>query len=451
MSSYRLLRSNKESGPYSQEQIIALGFKPYDLIWVEGKSAGWRYPGEIPELVAYAPMVEEQPYDRFFKKPVVPARGTPLPETLLAAGSQPVAHETLNSEPQRPAYTPASLQLVGKHIHVTLPSGNTLNVTTVSNRREQVADNPVQHTTEEKKPSFSESISQVSLTPVMETVAPVKTARAIGADENEASSYYPVQSPASSYSWTTLVGLITGIATLVGLGIMIGLSINRTKPGEARTDAPAGQETQQVAAAPVVTEPANSPATGSLGTDKSLVATNTPVESQPPVSAHTEPQPVVRKDAGNGHQKSASTTKKDISQLPAKPIDKPGSGTDPIAKEPVIVHPGPAEAVPAVNLEKQVNIVTNGYKVGAFGGISGLQCTLVNDSRYALETVEVELQYIQANDKVYKTETLSFRDVAAGAQMTINAPKSSRGIKIISRIVKINSKEPGLAGITVKS
>ncbi len=195
MSSYRLLRSNKESGPYSQEQIIALGFKPYDLIWVEGKSAGWRYPGEIPELMAYAPMVEEQPYDRFFKKPVVPARGTPLPETLLSAGLQPTGRDTLTSEPQRPAYMPASLQVVGKHIHVTLPSGNTLNVTTVSTRREQAADNPVQHTTEEKKPSFSESISSIPLTPVTETVGAVKSARAIGEDETGAASYYPAQAP----------------------------------------------------------------------------------------------------------------------------------------------------------------------------------------------------------------------------------------------------------------
>src|ERR1700737_2347883 len=127
MSSYRLLRSNKESGPYTLEQIIGLGFKPYDLIWVDGKSAGWRYPSEMPELKAYAPVVEEQPYDRFFKKPVVPARGTPLPQNVLAAGLQPEAEEKLPPEPARPVYTPASLQVVGKHIHVTLPSGNTLN------------------------------------------------------------------------------------------------------------------------------------------------------------------------------------------------------------------------------------------------------------------------------------------------------------------------------------
>lgn len=130
-------------------------------------------------------------------------------------------------------------------------------------------------------------------------------------------------------------------------------------------------------------------------------------------------------------------------------MEKPAA--DLAAREPAVVHPKASEAVPVANIERQVNIHTNGYKVGAFGGISGLQCTLVNDSKYALESVEVELQYIQANDKVFKTETLSFHDVAAGAQVTLSAPKSPRGIKIISRVVKISTREPGLAAITIKS
>ena len=68
MKGYLLLRDNKQTGPYSLEEIIEKGFKPYDLIWAEGKSAGWRYPGELPEFALIAPMVEEQPFDRFFKK-----------------------------------------------------------------------------------------------------------------------------------------------------------------------------------------------------------------------------------------------------------------------------------------------------------------------------------------------------------------------------------------------
>src|SRR5215471_885459 len=66
---YLLLRDNKQTGPYSLEELIAKGLKPYDLVWLEGKSAAWRYPSEMPELKPYAPAVEEQPYDRFYKKP----------------------------------------------------------------------------------------------------------------------------------------------------------------------------------------------------------------------------------------------------------------------------------------------------------------------------------------------------------------------------------------------
>lgn len=68
MALYRLLRSNKESGPYTLNDLLKLGLKPYDLIWVDGRSAAWRYPSEVAELKEYAPAVEEQPYDRFYKK-----------------------------------------------------------------------------------------------------------------------------------------------------------------------------------------------------------------------------------------------------------------------------------------------------------------------------------------------------------------------------------------------
>ncbi len=69
MNKYLLLRDNKESGPYTVEELISKGIKAYDLVWLEGKSAAWRYPSEIDELKQYAPVVEEQPFDRFYKKP----------------------------------------------------------------------------------------------------------------------------------------------------------------------------------------------------------------------------------------------------------------------------------------------------------------------------------------------------------------------------------------------
>jgi hypothetical protein len=55
MSSYLLLRNNKESGPFSFEEVKDMSLKTFDLLWVVGKSAAWRYPGEIAELKSFAP------------------------------------------------------------------------------------------------------------------------------------------------------------------------------------------------------------------------------------------------------------------------------------------------------------------------------------------------------------------------------------------------------------
>ncbi len=58
MSQYLLLRNNKETGPYSAEQLIEMGLKPFDLIWENGRSAAWRYPSEVPAFKAFAPEAE---------------------------------------------------------------------------------------------------------------------------------------------------------------------------------------------------------------------------------------------------------------------------------------------------------------------------------------------------------------------------------------------------------
>ena len=50
---YLLLRSNKQSGPHSLSELIALQLKPLDLVWVEGKSRSWEHPTEIDELKAH--------------------------------------------------------------------------------------------------------------------------------------------------------------------------------------------------------------------------------------------------------------------------------------------------------------------------------------------------------------------------------------------------------------
>lgn len=68
---YRLLRDNKEQGPYTSEELIQKGFKPFDLIWVDGRSAAWSYPAEIAEFKIYMPE-EKKGVDILTKKKETP-------------------------------------------------------------------------------------------------------------------------------------------------------------------------------------------------------------------------------------------------------------------------------------------------------------------------------------------------------------------------------------------
>lgn len=53
MKTYMLLRNNIESGPYTKEDLAAMGLHPLDLIWMEGISTSWQYASEIDVLAAY--------------------------------------------------------------------------------------------------------------------------------------------------------------------------------------------------------------------------------------------------------------------------------------------------------------------------------------------------------------------------------------------------------------
>jgi hypothetical protein len=166
MNQYLLLRDNKQTGPYTAEELAAKGLKAYDLVWLEGKSAAWRYPSEIAELKAFAPVVEEQPYDRFYKKPaeqsatqsqtVAAASTQTMAQTTMASSQQLVteqqpaaatSHAVTAAEEQAPVSKPAE-QTTARHIYVTMPESkpHTVNTTTPVTKKEEPKPVPQQAT-----------------------------------------------------------------------------------------------------------------------------------------------------------------------------------------------------------------------------------------------------------------------------------------------------------------
>ncbi|WP_336514334.1 hypothetical protein [Pollutibacter soli] len=93
------------------------------------------------------------------------------------------------------------------------------------------------------------------------------------------------------------------------------------------------------------------------------------------------------------------------------------------------------------NIAQLVQVKMSEYRTGLFGGIKEFDLVVKNNSNYPLDHVTVELTYIQANKKVYKTETVQFASIAPQSQKSIEIPKSARGVKVESMIRSIASGE----------
>jgi len=439
MATYLLLRDNKQSGPYTFDELKEKGLKAYDLVWIEGKSAAWRYPSEIDELVAFAPVVEEQPFDRFYKKPsqnIVSA----TPATERTSANPMIAASVRSGD---------TSSIPGKRIiYVTLPAGKTAPA--------------VRPSVQDQQPARQEAAPPMHEKYLPDHPAAVPPALAQDMPEENHSHYLEdwragveitpraAMSHRSSRFGQSVVMVLTVVA-LLAAGIFIGLSINKTSLGLVKNGSlndskykpspvitsPADHSTQPVA---VGSLPPSTPAGNALPDKDSIVATapKTAVMNKVPApKAGTLPRD---RSVSAAQKLQPAVIPPGDSLLPATPaIHREASHRSDLSVEKA------DKDVIRNNLSNLVSLGASGYTVGTFGGISGLQLTVSNRSVYALDLVVVEVQYIQANKKVFKTENLYFRGIAPGSALMQEAPKSSRGIKIQYKITLVNSKELGLS------
>jgi len=438
MTKYLLLRNNKESGPFVLDELIAKGLKAYDLVWIEGKSAAWRYPCEIQELSPYAPAVEEQPFDRFFKKPTQ----TDTAKDFQAAPKPDADKGNTVSVPfvaASPVMAGEPSAIPGKRIiYVTLPAKN-------------------------QQPS--PSIQRVPAVPVPERVI----------EKSRADKFaQPSEDWSTSEDWKTIVEMVprrrkvtmTGlwrpllvaltVVVLLAAGIFIGLSINSNRLSIARKlavkDAVAANNNAAVEKAPPLNTD-QQPSGNQPGANPLVTQSVAPPTVQPPVPStakanETPAPPVVSKSRKTAPpaEKTVAGVQKGNTRVPAVKKDSMVMHLPIVQREAVHRTDLNTDKLTAsTNLANQVSVDANGYTVGTFGGISGLQLTVNNHSIYPLDLVVVEVQYIQANKKIYKTEHLDFHDIGAGAVQMLEAPKTSRGIKVLYRITLISSKAFGLS------
>ena len=442
MQKFLLLRNNKQTGPYSVEELEQMGLRPYDLIWVNGKSAAWRYPGEIDDLKSFAPPVEEQPYDRFYKKPTEESQKKKEAPKVESVNESTLYHSAVangngngngngNSNGNGNGssglnFTPTpskKSEKEYKRVFVTLPN--------TSNKKSAIVEDPI---TQPPPVVVPVQKTPEPIPAVTEKQKPLRINAHVDEDSRHSSMdiYYTKKKPFYSKRSFLVSAFAIGILALIGLGIFIGLSLQKPNTEAGK------QETERV-----YRVPDNENKSSSINNNRADKSAENGITSIP---AGENAAPLIDSSAlalnakKPKHNNAASlrTQLKDLQQKsPVKPIDSGMlnmSPAKPETEKKVADNPKP-------NLGKLVSVSNNDFQVGPFGGISKLQLTVHNSSEYALDLVIVDLEYLKVNKEVYKTETLYFKDVAANSSVTVSAPKSSRGNKINYKISLITAKD----------
>jgi len=482
MANYLLLRNNKQQGPLSLQHLIQLGLKAYDLVWVEGKSAAWRYPSEIPELKPYCIVVEEQPYDRFYKKPGEKKEEVEInfPEEKIIA--QPAIVRTITERKETPEIVfPDEQQLHAvnpDYKYMPKQSNNmpdivfpeetarieeTIPKETIRKKSVYVTLPLQSAPTKRDEPVFN---VQSYPTPPDTREEPIRMKTNYEQPLDEIKEMY-VQKLQERKKQSFQKKLITEnlkkaavIVAIVSVGVLIGFAI---KPGSKNNELAATSKVQQK----------DETASEEIQANNNEEVTNETAAAERQSRANIKPlipkqkqvqQPVTFKDDENDQRQIPVENKKAVmtKQKPAVEKDEPvitGSapGVDVNASTGERTRKtrqgsgvsNPAESYekeesneePKVNIASYVNVKSNAYHVVALGGIRNLQLTVWNDSKYILDYVTVEVEYLKANQETFKTESVQFRSVAPNGTVTIRMPDTNRGMKVVYKVVRVESKE----------
>ena len=449
MDTYLLLRSNKQSGPYSLQQLVSFGLKPYNLVWIEGKSAAWRYPSEVEGLKAYSPATEEQPYDRFYKK----AEEKPQ-EKQINKPPQLQQEIVLKEEPyvlEEPQALPVENKTVtaSRKVFVEMPENHVPKKQPLplpGKAPAFVEEKPVSVVEKkvESKPLYTEQRmpAQETVLPKQEPVIkayPVSLKDEPTLNEKYSESLDDIKkrytetylSRKKRSKWTsthTSVLQVFGGAIVFCLIVVV---IYKNFAGEDKTQS----------------------RTTMIQPDKRSINTTTPSNTSnvipPPVpEAKTSPgkKTQARKEDGNIPAESLVTNS--VQQQKNDRVTKENeiAAVENVEKAvmPKTTEEKPEQTKPKtrpVNINRLVNVQANNYKQRAFGGVMNLELTVNNDSKFELDKVIVELQYLKPSEQPIKTEKIIFNSIEPNGSKTLKIPDYLRGVKVAYRVMEIESSQ----------
>jgi hypothetical protein len=436
MDTYLLLRNNKQSGPYSLQQLVSFGLKPYDLVWVEGKSAAWRYPSEVNGLKEYASSTEEQPYDRFYKKqeekpqekqvskPVrlqeesysLPLENKTVTTTKKVFVAMPENHIT--KKQSQPVFIKAPVIIEEKPIVIEEKR--------IENKPVYIKDEPIL-----KEPVLPKQEPIVKANPVSFKEEPTLNEKYSESLDDIKKRYTETYlSRKKKSKWTSTH---TSILQVFGGAIFFCFLVVVVYKNFAGEDKPPSRTT--------IIQP-----------DKRSINTGTVTNTSttiPPVTTEANKQHPAKKTQAVKEEVNPPDENLAIHTIQQK-NDEPVRENEIAAVEKKAVmskvtgDPRAEEVKPKthpVNINRLVSVKANNYKQRAFGGVLNLELTVNNDSKFELDKVIVELQYLKPSEQPIKTETIVFSAIGPNGSKTLRIPDYLRGVKVAYKVMGIESSQ----------
>ncbi len=467
MVTYLLLRDNKEQGPMRLEDLLEIGLKPYDLVWLPGKSAAWRYPSEIEELKAYASAVEEQPFDRFYKKE----------NTEATAPAVPQKHNTTIND----TFTKS------KMVAVTMPTVQKKVVVKTVVETSQQTSTPAYEQYQAYMPAAEKKLPTKQKDDFTDFTKEKEAAAIAAYSEKYEQAYLNRKKKFGSRAVLIKYGSVAAIIiVLLGVGIVLGVNVNKQGTPEevvipinpeniALADVPEQETTEEVTTEqihePAIETPAEENVKPAAVPQKAPLTLKEKIPAVPPVAVKKVDQspdlskPVTDKKTLNLSRDNkakavfdkpsvvTATDTKDAYAYETYTTENNGErrgkvrdnesvktvGSNNKSSKSADKNSNPFYVAPTETPVKsnEVKIVANDYKVVPFGGIRNLQLTVQNRSDETLEQVIVDVEYIKADKKVFKTKTVEFKNVGPKSSAIIKVDDTNRGVDVAYHIRKV--------------
>jgi len=424
---YALLRNNKNMGPYNLEELIAKGLKPLDLVWMEGKSAGWRYSTEIEELKSYVGL----PADTEAIYPQPDSRSA-LANSEFAVKQTPYVYVSL---PGKTKVIPQQQQPAGaqrENFNPLPPDEDAM----LTERKE---------TFEERAEKMRQKIvafeSQKSLAHEMEPQT--RLSRSLDDIKQEYSSWRIDEIAKKTFKLETkhvVLGVFVPLALIVVFyGGRWAHDLLCTSHQMSNT---ISSERENLS---VITLPGSSTAAQNtlVEKDKTTAASKSDEKKQLQFETNlTEPNALTK----NESEKSA------VQPEIEKPVEaKKAESKNEIAKQNTEPDPETVEQVILSAIEKKkvplsqlIHLSSKPIAAVDNIGTGGLEVIVKNNSKHLLTVVAIDVFYYQNKDQPFEKKTLYFSNIPAGQSFKLTAPANKKASGAYYQLGLVSSEEGGL-------